>query len=246
MPARIHDLLEIDAERFLQAHSSVPAWVAASLRQSPFVVVRRGPVSDQEIPIGVRGAHRNERWAGGCHPSLVKEILTPQTLLGRAAAVAVAPAAATVPHAAPPLSRAAAIPALRTLSLLAERWKSLDSVWGPGGSVGFELATGRHVVTPQSDLDVVIYAHRRMTVNEARLLCDSTQGLTAPVDIRVETLICGFSLVEYASRAPAPILLRTASVALLGADPWGAQDTTGAGQPVTAQPAADPPIAGLQ
>jgi phosphoribosyl-dephospho-CoA transferase len=250
MPARIHDLLEIDAERFLRAHSSIPAWVAASLRQTPFVVVRRGPVSEQEIPIGIRGAHRNERWAGGCHPSLVNEILTPRTLLGRAAVVAVAPAAATVapaplsrvaasvPHTAPPLSRAAAIPALRALSLLAERWKSLDSVWGPGGSVGFELATGRHVVTPQSDLDVVIYAHRRMTVNEARLLRDSTQALPAPVDIRVETLNCGFSLVEYASRAPAPILLRTASGTLLGADPWEAQDTTGA-----AQHAADSPIA---
>jgi phosphoribosyl-dephospho-CoA transferase len=201
MPARIHDLLEIDAERVLQAHSSVPAWVAESLRQTPFVVVRRGPVSDQEIPIGVRGAHRSERWAGGCHPSLVKEVLTPQGLLGRAA-------------------RADSIPALQTVSLLARRWKDLDSVWGPGGSVGFELATGRHVVTPQSDLDVVVYTHKRMTVNEARLLRDSTQGLPAPVDIRVETPICGFSLVEYASRAPAPILLRTASGTLLSADPW--------------------------
>jgi phosphoribosyl-dephospho-CoA transferase len=202
MPARIHDLLEIDAERFLQAYSSVPAWVAESLRQTPFVVVRRGPVSAQEIPIGVRGAHRNERWAGGCHPSLVNEILTPQTLLSRAPSLAVTPAA------------------LRTLSLLTQRWKALDSPWGPGGSVGFELATGRHIVTPQSDLDVVIYPHQRMTIDEARLLRNSTQGLPAPVDIRVETPICGFSLTEYANRAPAPILLRTASGVLLGADPW--------------------------
>jgi phosphoribosyl-dephospho-CoA transferase len=265
MPARIHDLLEIDAERFLQAHPSVPAWVAESLRQTPFVVVRRGPISDQEISIGVRGAHRNERWAGGCHPSLVNEILTPRMLLDRAvvaamtppavarsrAAAPVLPAAPAVTPAAAALSRASAIPALRTLSLLTQRWKALDSPWGPGGSVGFELATGRHVVTPQSDLDVVIYAHRRMTVNEARQLRDSTQGLPAPVDIRVETPICGFSLVEYASRSPAPILLRTAPGALLGVDPWGAHDTTDAAQPVAArpqpvaaQPVTAPPIAG--
>jgi phosphoribosyl-dephospho-CoA transferase len=234
MPVRIHDLLEIDAERFLQAHSSVSQWVAESLRQTPFVVVRRGPISDHDISVGVRGAHRNERWAGGCHPSLVNEILTPQALLSRVPALAVTPAspavaptAAAVPSAAPAetpaapaLSRATAIPALRTLSLLTQRWIALDSPWGPGGSVGFELATGRHIVTPQSDLDVVIYAHERLTVNEARLLRDSTQGLPAPVDIRVETPTCGFSLAEYASRAPAPILLRTASGALLGADPW--------------------------
>jgi phosphoribosyl-dephospho-CoA transferase len=207
MPARIHDLLEIDAERFLQAYSSAPAWVAESLRQTPFVVVRRGPVSAQEISIGVRGVHRNERWAGSCHPSLVKKVLTPQVLLARAPALAATPAAPS---------------ALRTLSLLTQRWKALGSPWGPGGSVGFELATGRHIVTPQSDLDVVIHAHERMTINEARQLRDSTRGLPAPVDIRVETPICGFSLVEYASRAPAPILLRTASGAVLGADPWEA------------------------
>ena len=249
MPARIHDLLEIDAERFLQTHSSVPPWVAESLRQTPFVVVRRGPISDQDISVGVRGAHRNERWAGGCHPNLVNEILTPQALLSRVPALAVtpaspavAPAAAAVPSAAPALSRATAIPALRTLSLLTQRWKALHSPWGPGGSVGFELATGRHIVTPQSDLDVVIYAHERMTVDEARLLRDSAQGLPAPIDIRVETPICGFSLAEYASRAPAPILLRTASGALLGADPWKAHDTTGTAQPVTPQPVTVQPV----
>jgi phosphoribosyl-dephospho-CoA transferase len=232
MPLRIHDLLEIDAERFLHAHSSVPPWVAESLRQTPFVVVRRGAVSGQEIPVGVRGAHRNERWAGGCHPGLVNEILTPQALLSRAAAVDVAATATT-----------RSCPALRTLALLTQRWKALDSPWGPGGSVGFELATNRHVVTLQSDLDVVIYAHRQISVNEARALRDSTQGLPAPVDIRVETPTCGFSLAEYASRAPAPILLRNASGVFLGADPWETQDATGAPQHVTTQPATDASIA---
>src|SRR5271168_546714 len=111
MPARIHDVLEIDAKRFLEAHSSAPAWVVESLRQTPFVVVRRGPVSDEEIPIGVRGAHRNERWAGSCHPGLVSEILTPQMLLDRAAT---ALAAASVPPATPAVPPVAApvVPAL--------------------------------------------------------------------------------------------------------------------------------------
>jgi phosphoribosyl-dephospho-CoA transferase len=248
MPPRIHDLLEIDAEGFLQAHSPVPAWVAESLRHTPFVVVRRGPVSEEEIPVGVRGAPRNERWAGSCHPGLVKEVLTPQTLLRRATTVAMAHAAPQLSAAAACVSakttasaRAATIPALRALALLAERWKALDVEWGPGGSVGFELATGRQVVTPQSDLDVVIHAHTQMTVNEARTLRDATQGLPAQADIRVETPICGFSLVEYARRAPAPILLRTAPGTFLGADPWMAQGATGVPQHVVTR--AVPPVA---
>jgi phosphoribosyl-dephospho-CoA transferase len=217
MPARIHDLLEIDAEPFLEAHSSAPGWVAESLRRAPFVVVRRGPSPAEEgIAIGVRGAQRNERWAGACHPDLVRRILTPPMLLS-GLVTASRPDPATPPA---PTTRAAAVPAVRTLALLAERWKDLDSPWGPGGSVGFELATGHPVATSQSDLDVVIYAGSRMTQDEARALCKSAQGLPAAVDIRVETPICGFSLTEYANRATLPILLRFAHGTVLGTDPW--------------------------
>jgi phosphoribosyl-dephospho-CoA transferase len=227
--ARIHDLLEIDAERFLEAHSSAPGWVAESLRRAPFVVVRRGPSpAGQGIAIGVRGVQRSERWAGACYPDLVKRILTPPMLLSRLITPtrpdpASRPASTTSPDPAthPNLAtRAAAIPAIRALALLAERWQDFNSPWGPGGSVGFELATGHHVAKSQSDLDVVIYAGSRMTQDEARALCESAQGLPAAVDIRVETPICGFSLTEYANRAPLPILLRSAYATVLGADPW--------------------------
>jgi phosphoribosyl-dephospho-CoA transferase len=207
MFARIHDLLEIDVERFLQAQVEAPGWVAGSLRGAPFVVVRRGLVStEQGISIGVRGTRRNERWAGVCYPDIVRAIVTPQGLLRR---VVITPSA-----------RSAAIPALRSLPLLAERWSELKCDWGPGGSVGFELASGCHVVSPQSDLDVVIYAQTPIGTAEARALLDCAQGLPAAVDVRVETPICGFSLAEYANRAAAPILLRFASGPVLGTVPW--------------------------
>jgi phosphoribosyl-dephospho-CoA transferase len=206
MFVRVHDLLEIDAARLLRGRASVPEWVVESLREAPFVVVRRGVASlERGIAIGVRGARRNERWAGECDPSVVRKVVTPQALLSRNG---------------PAMARAAAIPALRSLPLLAKRWSELRFPWGPGGSVGFELATGRHVASPHSDLDVVIYAGAPMTPVEARALCNRAEGLPAAVDIRVETPICGFSLAEYANRAPAPILLRLASGTVLGADPW--------------------------
>jgi phosphoribosyl-dephospho-CoA transferase len=224
MSVRIHDLLEIDAECFLQGQSSAPGWVAESLREAPFVVVRRGP-TEQGIPVGVRGARRNERWAGVCHPDIVRAIVTPQMLLSRVV----------------PATRIAAIPALRSLPLLAERWRELDTPWGPGGSVGFELATCRHVTAPQSDLDIVIYADTPMTASAAQTLGDCARGLPAAVDIRVETPTCGFSLTEYASRSPAPILLRLASGTVLAADPWAAPNLTNAAR-TTGGMAANRPV----
>ena len=202
---RTHDLLEIDAKQFLSSQASAPEWVEGELRESPFAVVRRGLAPGNQIPIGVRGTGRNQRWAAFCHPKFVKNILTPSQLLTRAI----------------PTSRANAIPALRALDLLKERWMENVLLWGPGGSVAFELASGRHVATPESDLDIVIYAERRMTAEEAKSLYDRAMNLLAVVDIRVETPVSGFSLKEFAGRGPAAILLRLPRGFVLAKDPWG-------------------------
>jgi phosphoribosyl-dephospho-CoA transferase len=202
---RTHDLLEIDANQFIAALASAPQWVEENLRKIPFVVVRRGLATKQAIPVGVRGAQRNQRWATLCHPMFVKNILTPPQLLRRAA----------------PTARASATPALRALNAIKDRWMDCNRPWGPGGSVGFELASGRHVATPESDLDIVLYAERRMTAEEAKSLCDRAMNLPAVVDIRVETPVCGFSLKEFAGWSPAAILLRVPRGIVLAKDPWG-------------------------
>src|SRR5882724_5548883 len=204
---RPHYLLAVDPKQLIETiykYSSVPEWVEEHVRTTPFVVVRRDLATGHEIPIGVRGNERNQRWASFCHPKLVKRIITPSQLLTRPI----------------PTSRANATPALRTLDLLKERWMDLDRPWGPGGSIGFELATGTHVVKPESDLDIVIYAERRMTADEAKSVCDRAEDLPATVDIRVETLVFGFSLWEFASDRPAAILMRAPNEVMLGTDPW--------------------------
>jgi len=206
---RPHYLVEIDPKPFLEGNCEpppVPEWVGEHLRANPFAVVRRGPVTGEHVPIGVRGAERNQRWAARCQPKLVRRVITPPQLLARLV----------------PRSRADAAPALRALQRLESRWMDLDHPWGPGGSVGFELATGRQVVKGNSDLDIVIYATRRMLSDEARALSADAMELPATVDNRVETPVCGFSLREYACASAAAILLRTQSGAVLGRDPWRA------------------------
>ena len=204
---RPHYLLAVDPKQLIEAvckHSSVPRWVEEQVRTTPFVVVRRGLATGPEIPIGVRGKERNQRWATACHPKLVKRIITPSQLLS-----------CTVPT-----SRGNAIPSLRALALLKDCWRDLDRPWGPGGSVGFELATGSHAARLGSDLDIVIYAENRMMADEANSLCARAMNLPATVDIRVETPVCAFSLRELASERPAAILMRTPNGMMLGTDPW--------------------------
>ena len=201
---RTHDLLEIEVNRFIAALTAAPQWVEENLRKSPFVVVRRDRATGEQIPVGVRGAERNQRWATFCHPKLVKSMLSPPQLLRRTVAI----------------SRSDLMPAFRAFTILKDRWMDFNRPWGPGGSVGFELATNTHVVKPESDLDIVLYAERRMTAEEAKSLCDRAMDLPAVVDIRVETPACGFSLIEYAQTESSSILLRTPSGHLLGDDPW--------------------------
>jgi phosphoribosyl-dephospho-CoA transferase len=201
---RTHDLLEIDANQLIPAQAAGPNWVEESLRRSPFVVVRRGRVTEQEIPVGVRGPERSQRWATFCHPKVVKSVLTPPRLLGRNV----------------PISRAAAVPAFRALNVLKVRWTDIDLQWGPTGSVGFELATGRPLTNQVSDLDIAIRARDRISREQARSLWELVVGLQTKVDIRVETAECGFSLEEFACTSCPRILLRYPDGLILGDDPW--------------------------
>jgi phosphoribosyl-dephospho-CoA transferase len=201
---RTHDLLEVDARQLITAHATIPKWAEEHLHEVPFVVVRRGPRTQHRIPIGVRGYERNQRWASFCSSVILTNVVTPPQLLGHMI----------------PAQRKGAIPALRALRLLKNRWTGLDHDWGPGGSVAFELATGKPIAKAESDLDLVLYAERRVPVDEAKALYARAMDLPAIVDIRMETPVCGFSLREYVRASSAAILLRTSSGATFGSDPW--------------------------
>jgi phosphoribosyl-dephospho-CoA transferase len=201
---QVHDLLQIDRPSLISGCTGEPSWVRRALLDCPWVVVRRAQAASGLIAVGVRGDSRSDRWAASCEKSLVREMVRPEQLLVRDRT------SNEIPR----------TPALRALQEMSERWADLTLPWGPGGSVGFELASGRKVTTPASDLDLVIRAGKKIDVEEARFLLARTFGLEAKVDVRVETPVCGFSLEEYVSASSAKILLRYPDGARLGEDPW--------------------------
>ena len=201
---QVHDLLQIDAHAFTADSVPQPVWVTETLICCPWVVVRRGQAPVGHIAVGVRGAMRSERWAGFCGERLIKKVVRPEELL-------------IYSHASNSIPRT---PALRVLREMSERWAELALPWGPVGSIGFELATGRPVATEASDLDVVIRTSQRITIDYARWLFDRTIRSEAKVDVRVETPVCGFSLEEYVIAGSSQILLRYRDGVRLGRNAW--------------------------
>jgi phosphoribosyl-dephospho-CoA transferase len=199
---QVHDLIRMDPVSIQSIDA--PIWVNRRLRYCPWAVVRRVRAPRGMIAVGVRGEMRNERWGGYVPGHAVEHIVEPGELL-------------QISRSSTGMERT---PPIRLLEEVVDRWRSLALPWGPAGSVGFELASGHRVTTKLSDLDIVIRASRRLSVESARSLWDCVRGLRPRVDVRVETPACGFALEEYVRRPLSRILLRYPDSARLGDDPW--------------------------
>jgi phosphoribosyl-dephospho-CoA transferase len=211
---RPHYLVQLQSPDVLHGVDSAPDWVHQSLIAAPFVVARRQPQHSGIIAVGVRGNSRNERWATFVDLNYVKQIVPPFELrCGNLFSNA----------------RFQTLPAFRSLWLLQERWSNLEVKWGPGGSVGFELASGLACTSLDSDLDIVLYAPQPISQEYAQSLHRSVQEISLSVDLLIEAPNCAFHLSEFATAGRGvPILLRTINGPCLGANPWSLQSVSGA------------------
>ncbi len=187
---KTHTLLRIRGPEALEGE--VPTWVTESLQRAPWVVVRRAPFLGGLIPVGIRGESRVQRFAGWVSPDAVLEAVDPQTLARRRS------------WALADQARFAAIPALAALDaiekIMAER--GLGTLWGPAGSVGFELASGRATATVRSDLDLVVAidgpGSPEVTAGNPCALWAALADLPVRVDVLLETPYGAVALQEYA------------------------------------------------
>ncbi len=200
-----HDLLEIEEPEALRDFNQAPGWVGKSLAAAPFLVVRRKPAPPAEVAVGVRGLLREERWASFIHESKIKSVIAPFDLTTASFA---------------DVDRLLRFPALSALKELEREWQQLTLKWGPGGSVGFELASGFPCVTMSSDLDIVLFAPEPFTREFATNLLMSSREISQSIDVIVEAPHVAFSLQEFAICDAAPILLRSSSETQFGLDPW--------------------------
>ena len=201
-----HALLRIARPEALEGVAALPAWAEAALRRAPWVVVRRARSRDGLIPVGVRGPDRAERLAAWLCPGAALECLRPPELAARSAWRGSA--------------RRAQVPALGALEAVAALMRRHELIWGPCGSVGFELASGIATAGPQSDLDLMVEA----AAPPLRTAAAELQAALAQLPVRADVLLEGphgaVALEEYAA-GRAPLLLRTADGPRSAHDPWG-------------------------
>jgi phosphoribosyl-dephospho-CoA transferase len=205
----VHDLLRLRNVDELHWEEARPDWSSAALHRAPWVVVRRTRARSALLPVGIRGDVRLQRAAAWLPIHAVEQIVTPQIL-----------ARQRTWHGRP---RTKLLPALLVLDAAAAilEEQGYGDLWGPGGSVGFELASGVPSVSAQSDLDLVVDAPEPIEVHDAAALFTALERLSARVDLLLETPSGAVALSEYAGGKRA-VLLRTPSGARLVADPWHA------------------------
>ncbi|MFP7734752.1 malonate decarboxylase holo-ACP synthase [Priestia aryabhattai] len=184
-----HDLLQLKEEAKLISYTAIPEWVECSLARAPFVVVRRSVHRDRLIPVGIRGERRNQRFGAFLSEHAIKQATRPEDLTSLFQN-----------------GYSRKIPAISALEEVAVILK--DFVWGPTGSVGFELASGAEVVTTTSDLDVLIRLSSYLSIEQAKMILSKLKRCPVSVDVQVETEKGAFSLAEYA-KGEETLLLRT-------------------------------------
>ena len=205
-----HDLLVLDSGSIHNSLSAVdPEQQEVMLRlltDAPVVVVRRAQSQCGRLAVGVRGKYRHERFAAW---------LDPQAVI-----ISIAPTQLRL-HSVAEESR----PAMQSLFSLQEQWGNATFEWGPGGSVGFDLASGVRSVSATSDLDIVVRIQSSLADLPLREMAADCERLPAAVDVLLETQAGAFALRELLLCAD-DVVLRTPNGPMLVLHPclpvWGA------------------------
>ena len=169
---RPHDLLWIGDDAQL-CQELQPAWARDALRRMSVVVVRRAEAPPGFAAVGIRGPRRELRIAALVKLRDVRNLRSPESLASERGW----------------LENLAVISArLREgLTLFDELSKREKFVWGPVGSVGYQLATGLRVTTSESDVDVLI----RCKVPPDRLLLSAVRDMARKSTVRLDVILEG-------------------------------------------------------
>lgn len=200
MPFLPHDLVWVNGRKALIGDAA--DWVERVWSPSDPVVVRRDAARSGLVPVGIRGNTRGERCALWIHPDCVTRRIAPEALREQL-------------NDAPSLP-----PVIAARRLQAESW---PFTWGITGSCGFSLASGRCVMRPESDLDVLIRCPAPLPTSLFEAWIRIIGLCPCRVDTQMDTGRGAFSLNEWLRGDG--VLIKTDRRPLLVEDPWAWEKT---------------------
>lgn len=202
-----HDLVWCDSVGALDNGATpLPSWVDACWHPGLPLVVRRAPLHDGLLPVGIRGPARSQRHPLHVQLDSIRRRVSPQAI-----------AAARGWRAHPELGRLAPLRALLALAPVLDL-AGID--WGITGATGFELASGQPALRPDSDLDLSLRCPQPVDRATAQSWYDNLRGSPCRVDVQLETPHGAVALAEWLRGGRC--LLKTDSGPFLVTDPWQA------------------------
>lgn len=176
-----------------------PEWAYEALCVQPPVVLRRDVARPGWLPVGIRGAGREQRLGAWMPLAAITRVVQPEELcLGQSCID---------------------WPAMQALRALRRVMNQSGLVWGVAGSAGFELASGLPALHADSDLDLILRCFEPLSRCDASRLLLSVRTPLCAVDVQLQTPAGAVSLVEWAGPA-CRVLLKANEGARLVSDPW--------------------------
>lgn len=183
----------------------LPEWAKDSLSKAKIVVVRRGNLKNNLIPIGIRGKQKNQSWGCFLPKDKILKHYHPDYFIAHQSW-------RNLPH-----DRQAML-AFQALVKIVPLLTKLR--WGVSGSLVYEMATGIEMVHQTSDIDIIAWKVKPMSIKQAQLLLKQLNQFNVHADMQVVNRDRGFALEEYAMNRDAQILIKTNAGPQLSADPW--------------------------
>lgn len=194
MDLKPHDIIKVkDIGKIIESVSE-NNWVEEALKKAPFVVVRRGEFINGDIPIGIRGKTRAERYGTYLKRENILEVIVPEDISEKKLWLT--------------NNQIKKSEIFNALEITDKVIKEKDLKWGPTGSTAFELVSGVETINKNSDLDILIKVPNFLSVNEAKTINEKLQKVPCKIDVQLQVPSGIISLVEYA-RGDNPIILRT-------------------------------------
>jgi phosphoribosyl-dephospho-CoA transferase len=208
MELRVNDLLRVNSVKNLNGDFSHASWVLEAVARAPYAVVRRAPLINCFIPVGIRGSDRSQRMAASVLWDHVEEVITPEQLVK-----------SRLWRNNEHIRETSMFHALERIESIL---KPYGILWGPVGSVGFELACNVPVVTKTSDLDLVLRTPSPLLIEDAKDIQKQILAVPVKTDIQMETPNGSVALEEY--QRGRDMVLRTLDGPKLVDNPWSLEE----------------------